>query len=81
MSKVHVFSGEDVTYYCSQCMSLAVDKVIVRNPITKTDDVIWKCDKCGCTKINSVERFEEYMQLCDKQNVDYIKKKKSIFNF
>ena len=81
MSKVHVFSGEDTTYYCSRCMSLAIDEVVVRNPMTKTDDVIWKCNKCGCTNIKSVDRFEDYMKICDAENVDYVKKKKGIFNF
>lgn len=81
MSKIRIITGEDTTYFCSECKSLAIDKVVVRNPLTKTDDVIWKCEKCGCTKIDSVDTFDEYMQICDNENVDYIKKKKRDFNF
>lgn len=81
MSRIHVFSGEDTTYYCSDCKSLAIDKVVVRNPVTKTDDIIWKCTKCGCTKIESVDTFEKYMQMCDKENIEYIKKNKKTYNF
>lgn len=81
MSKIRIITGEDITYFCSECKSLAIDKVVVRNPLTKTDDVIWKCENCGCTKIGSVDTFDEYMQICDNENVDYIKKKKRDFNF
>ena len=81
MSKVHLYNDEDTTYYCSQCKSLAIDKVVVRNPITKTDDVIWKCNKCGCTSIQSVSKFEDYLKICDEENINYIKKKEHKFNF
>jgi len=77
MSKVHLFSKEDETFFCSKCLGLGIERVIIRNPNIGVPEEVWKCKDCGCTRISKVDSFDEYMKICDNQRVDYIDKKNS----
>lgn len=80
MSKVHLFSSEDETFYCSKCFGLGIEKVEIRNPNIGTPEEVWKCKDCGCTKISKVDSFSKYMDICNKNHIKLLKNKNN-FNF
>lgn len=62
--------NEELVYYCSRCLSLAI-----KSEIQNLD----YCDSCGCTNIATTDINDWEYKYKTRYGFDYVKKKKNKF--